>query len=79
MSCATTLDETPRREERGLAAVGEVQSDALYVYPDPLTARFAKATIEFVAPSRDCRRGRYPAGASRRRSCSRFDEVRESD
>lgn len=29
-----------------------MQPDALYVYPDPLAARFAKATIEFAAKQR---------------------------
>jgi putative tryptophan/tyrosine transport system substrate-binding protein len=43
---------TPEEFERGLATVGQLHPDALYVYPDPLTARFAKATIEFAAKQR---------------------------
>jgi putative ABC transport system substrate-binding protein len=41
----TTPDEFPG----ALAAIGSFHPDALYVYPDPLTARFARATIDFAA------------------------------
>jgi putative ABC transport system substrate-binding protein len=43
---------TPEEFERGLATIAQLRPDALYVYPDPLTARFAKATIEFAAKQR---------------------------
>src|SRR5688572_7386746 len=43
---------TPEEFERGLTTVAQLHPDALYVYPDPLTARFAKATIEFAAKHR---------------------------
>jgi putative ABC transport system substrate-binding protein len=41
----TTPDEFPG----ALASIGNFHPDALYVYPDPLTARFARATIDFAA------------------------------
>jgi putative tryptophan/tyrosine transport system substrate-binding protein len=38
--------------DHALGAVAQLHPDALYVYPDPLTARFAKTTIEFAAKQR---------------------------
>jgi hypothetical protein len=43
---------TPEEFERRLATIAQLHPDAMYVYPDPLTARFAKATIDFAAKHR---------------------------
>jgi ABC-type uncharacterized transport system substrate-binding protein len=43
---------TPEEFERSLATIARLHPDAMYVYPDPLTARFAKATIDFAAKQR---------------------------
>ena len=43
---------TPEEFPGALTAIASSHPDALYVYPDPLTARFARATIEFVAKER---------------------------
>ena len=43
---------SPAEFERGLGALVQLHPDALYVYPDPLMARFAKPTIEFAARHR---------------------------
>ena len=44
--------QTAEEFDRALAAIAQAHPDALYVYPDPLTARFAKTTIEFAAKHR---------------------------
>ena len=38
--------------DRALAAIVQLRPDALYVYPDPLTASLARATIDFAARQR---------------------------
>ena len=43
---------TPEEFERGLATIARLHPDAMYVYPDPLAARFAKTTIDFAAKHR---------------------------
>jgi putative ABC transport system substrate-binding protein len=40
---------TPEEFPGALASITSFHPDALYVYPDPLTARFARATIDFAA------------------------------
>jgi len=42
----------PEELERALAAISRARPDALYVYPDPVTARVAAATIDFAARHR---------------------------
>ena len=43
---------TAEEFERRLATIAQLHPDAMYVYPDPLTARFAKVTIDFAAKHR---------------------------
>jgi putative ABC transport system substrate-binding protein len=43
---------TPEEFDHALLTIAQLHPDALYVYPDPLTARFAKATIAFAAKHR---------------------------
>ena len=43
---------TAQEFEPGLGTIAQSRPDALYVYPDPLTARFTKPTIEFAAKQR---------------------------
>jgi putative ABC transport system substrate-binding protein len=43
---------TPEEFEPRLATIAQLHPDAMYVYPDPLTARFAKVTIDFAAKHR---------------------------
>ena len=42
----------PEEFEHALADIAQSRPDAIYVYPDPLTARFAKPTIELAAKLR---------------------------
>ena len=43
---------TPEEFERRLATMAQLHPDVMYVYPDPLTARLAKMTIDFAAEHR---------------------------
>ena len=43
---------SPDDGDRALAAIARAHPDALYVYPDPVTARLAAATIDFAAKHR---------------------------
>ena len=43
---------TPEEFGRALGVLVQLHPDALYVYPDPLMARFTKPTIEFAAKQR---------------------------
>ena len=43
---------TAQEFEPALGAIAQSRPEALYVYPDPLTARFTRATIEFAAKQR---------------------------
>ena len=45
---------TPEEFERRLATIAQLHPDAMHVYPDPLTAQFAKVTID-SRQTNDCR------------------------
>ena len=48
----TVSVSSPEEFERSLSAIAQLHPDALYVYPDPLTARCLREAIDFAARQR---------------------------